>query len=271
MWVKRVVIVAVLIFAVCALASSSRKVEAAPNLTVINSYGYRDTVFGIYWLFGEVQNTGDTAATNIIINASYYDAYNNLINVSSATIPLVSGGLFLNTFVLNPGAKVSFWTALFPTQGSASVDHYDFAISFEESASKAVGLQILSSTVTNYGIGSVNVTGTAKNVGVVAQSGIDVYVAVYDSGGKVVGTTWMAWIDRSVSANEEVSFEFTLLIIPNPYVETVNFGVTAQSPDYVTASAYTGTVIPEFPSLITTMLLMMLTTAVLVFYKKRNI
>jgi len=271
MLLKHALIVAVLIVAICASASLSQKVEAAANLTVINSYSYRD-VLNNYYLFGEVQNTGDTAATNIAVNVSFYDASDNFINSSITYIMLYSGMLEGKTFVLNPGAKAPFWMLLFSGWGTANFDHYTFTILFDECATKATGLQILSSSVFTYGMYNVNLTGTVKN-GPTAQSGIDVYVAIYDSSGKVVGITSAGWINQNVDANAEVSFNF-MAVVPEIYtldIMNFDFRVIAQSPDYTAESAYTGVVVPEFPSLLATMLLMMVITAILVFCKKRQI
>lgn len=200
--------VVLLIAIACVLAGFSQLTEASANVIVTSHSSYRDAL-NYYWVFGEAKNVGNVAATNITINASFYDSSDNFVNSSSTVI---AGSYSLGgSIVLLPGAKAPFYMLLLPQSGTVNFDHCGFAVSFEECAGKNAGFQIPFSQCTRYQSGStenVNVTGAIKNtVPAPIQEGVNFYATLYDSAGTVIGQGYM-FEEENLLPGEVVGFNF---------------------------------------------------------------
>jgi hypothetical protein len=280
---KYALAIGILIVIACYLANFSRTAKAAGNVT-ISHQGFFDSVNKYYWVAGEVKNVGDTPVTNITVTANFYDASNTFIN-SSTTYILPGTASNNNPWALMPGSKAPFWPIMLPSQsGSNNVDHYNATVTFQECASIPVGLQLTLTNVTVYpmlqGADTLYVEGTVKNSGTSNATWVYVYATAYDASGVVIG--YNEWDKQDLAANAETSFHITTtaygintFIQPAKHVAT--YTVTAQSflqpLYYVTqygVASDTSAAIPEFPSELTIVLLMMALTAVLIMRKKQK-
>jgi hypothetical protein len=185
-----------------------------------------------------------------------------------------------------PGSKAPFWPILLSNQsGSNNVDHYNVTVAFQECASIPVGLQLTLTNVTVYpalynGGGTLYVNGTVKNTGTSDATWVYVYATCYDASGAVIG--YEEWDKQNVAANAEVPFHTTTVAFgvnasTQPPVQVASYTVAAESflqPLYYTAqygvASDVGGVVPEFPSVICILLLLMAASTVLIFQEKRH-
>lgn len=266
---RNVLTVGILIAVACASANFFQLAKASANVTVASHSSYRDAL-NYYWVFGEVKNTGDTPATNISIDAYFYDASDNIVN-SSNTVIMGSYGVG-KSVVLLPGARAPFYMLLLPQSGTANFDHCGFAVSFEECASKNTGFQIPFSQCVQYQSGpaeNVNVSGALKNTAATQiQEGVNFYATLYDSVGTVIGQGYM-YEEENLLPGQVVAFNFQVAtFFP---AQAANFTVTVQSANYAVEDESSGVVIPEFSSFFIIPSFMVITLfAVLVIRRKRS-
>ena len=278
-------VIVMLIVVACYSANFLGTAKAAGNVTVSHS-GYFEPYLQLYWVAGEVKNVGDTPVTNITVTANFYNATDTFINTSQTTILPGLIGLGPSPWVLMPGSKAPFWPIMLSNQsGSRNVDHYNVTVAFQECASIPVGLQLTLTNVTVIpayysGGGSIYVEGTVKNTGTSNATWVYVYATCYDAGGAVIG--YEVWDKQNVAANAEVPFHTTTMAFgvnasTQPPVQVASYTVTAESflqPLYYAAqygiTSDIDGVIPEFPSAICILLLLMATSTVLIFQKRRH-
>jgi hypothetical protein len=246
MRVKNVLTVGILIAVACASANFFQLAKASANVMVASHSSYRDAL-NYYWVFGEVKNTGDAPATNISIDAYFYDASDNVVN-SSNTVIMGSYGVG-KSMVLLPGARAPFYMLLLPQSGTVNFDHCGFAVSFEECASKNTGFQIPFSQCVQYQSGpaeNVNVSGALKNTAATQiQEWVNFYATLYDPVGTVIGQGYM-YEEENLLPGQVVAFNFQVAtFFP---AQAANFTVTVQSANYAVEDESSGVVIPEFPS-----------------------
>jgi len=105
MLANRVLTLGILVTLAFAVAGFSQQARASANIIVVSHSDRRDAL-DYYWIFGEIQNTGDLPATNITITASFYDASDNFANSSNTAIAGSYGPE--KSIVLLPGAKAPF-------------------------------------------------------------------------------------------------------------------------------------------------------------------
>jgi len=245
---KHVLITGTLILVVCALACFCQLGRASANVVVASYSSYRDAL-NYYWVFGEVKNAGNTPATNITINASFYDSSDNFVN-SSSTVIAGSYGLG-KSMVLPPGAKAPFYLLVFPQSGTANFSHCGFAVSFAEGFSKNVGFRIPISFCERNQTGSVEtVYASGPIVSMVTapiQEGVNFYATLYNSTGAVIGQGHM-YKEENLSPSEAAAFNFQVATFYP--AQTANFTVTVQSANYSVEAESNGivNVIPEFQS-----------------------
>jgi hypothetical protein len=273
---KYIVVSAVLI--VAALPCSGTivpKVTAAGNVTV-SLWGYYESIMKNYYVWGEVKNVGDQPVTNVTITVNCYDVSNTLVTSIKTEVAPLGSASYGNPFVLLAGKKAPFGPEMITSShGAQSIDHCNSNVSFFECASLPVGLQIAMDRVV-LGV-YANMNGTIKNIGTSNADWFYVYATGYNSSGAVIGTA--LYQGSTLNVSEVKAFSISSL---NEQLteEVVNYTITAQSfvtnqtsfydmPQYTTESDISGAV-PEFPSVLTALVLLASTTAILVFCKKRE-
>jgi len=278
--------VLVAITLVCVLEANAPFAKAAPNI-IVSLNGHYESVLSSYLIMGEITNVGDAAATNITVTINGYDASNKFIN---STANDFSGyGPYTRSYggyvalVLIPDAKISFEDWIGDSQGGQNVDHCTSTVSFIDGANLPSELQI---TITDAHVPSccdqnlLSISGTIKNLGTSTATQVYVYGTCYDENGTVIGTGVTSPIDiGSLDAGQTTVFAFqctggmaSFAGIANSYVVTAesftgnSYSGVAQ---YTSTSEATGP-IPEFPSEICILLLLMTMSAVLILRKKQH-
>jgi hypothetical protein len=281
-------LIAIFFVAVAVLQINAFRVKAAPNITVSLNGRYEDMIIMKgYQIMGELENVGDTPATNITVTINCYDASNTFINSTKMMLladgPWSSGDFSAYiVFVLLPGAKISFTTWIGNSMGGNLVDHCTATVSFIDGANLPAGLQI---TVTNAeistsGYNSLIISGTIKNAGTSRADQVYIYGTCYDSNGAVIasGVTGVDEVEM-LEPDEVADFEFSITDGMESLAGRVaSYVITAQSftgdaysgvPQYTETSVITAE-IPEFPSIICIPLLLIAMAAVVIFRKKRK-
>lgn len=246
MRLKRVLTAVILIAMVCVTVSLFQRAKASASIVVVSHSSYRDAL-NDYWVFGEVKNVGDAPATDISVNAFFYDISDNLVNSSSTTIAGSYGTG--KSIVLLAGAKVPFYMLLLPQSGTVNFDHCGFSVSFVESAGKGAGFQMPFSQCVRYQsdpLENVNVSGALRNTVLAqVQEGVNFYATLYDAAGTVIGQGYM-YEEEDLMPGEVVAFNFQVATFYP--AEATNFTVTVQSANYAIEGEFSGVVIPEFSS-----------------------
>lgn len=272
-------LIALLAF-VCTLEINAPQVKATANISV-SLYGHYESASSSYLILGEIKNIGDISATNITVTINGYDSSNTFINSTTQDFlvdgPLTSlfGGYV--AFVLLPNAKISFQSWIGDNRGGKSVDHCTSTVSFIEATNLPSGLQI-TVTQAHISLNSLSISGTIKNVGTSTAPQVYIYGTCYDSNGAVIGSGDTSSDVGSLDPNQAKTFGFSCTGGMASFAGIVtSYAITAQSftgdatsgvPQYTCTSEITGP-IPEFTSVIYILLLLMATSTVLIFRKKR--
>jgi len=222
---KKILLVAVLLLLATRLPVS---VEAAGQAVILNNHtGFFDSL-GYYHVVGEVQNNGDGALQFVKITATFYDSAGTVV-ATSFTYTMIE--------ILHAGQKSPFDVFLFDKAQSAKVARYELGITYQQSGSLPIGLQILSHSKHIDSIGWLHVVGEIKNIGDREAHYVKVVATFYDSGGKVVGTFFGYSDPEDLAPRQKAPFEILLQEDRAKLVTT--YALEAESSEYA---------IPEFPA-----------------------
>ena len=224
-------------------------VMAAPQIEIVSHTSYLESTGGYYTIIGEVQNVGDQAAEDVFITKIYYDADNEVISDF--------GGSFIYLDVLLPGRKSPFGSTDITTDPQL-IHHYSLNVSFRTSEPKPEQLEILShnSTIDIYD-GYMHIMGEVENSGDLQEPGVNVIATCYNEAGNVVDTGG----DYVFTVNQKADFDIIILgEHPDPISSYV---LTAETYDYA--------LIPEFSSILLTILAVSLVSITLLLYKRKII
>jgi hypothetical protein len=226
-------------------------VHAAGEAVILNNHsGYLSRTSGRYNVIGEVQNTGDGALSTVKITATFYN---------SAGAVLTTDITYANIWVLHPGQKSPFWNTLLDEAISAKVDHYTLEISYRQSHTLPVGLEILSHAAQSSKSGAIHVVGEIKNIGVYDAHAVKLVATFYSlEDERVVGVGITFSKPNDLTPGQKGSFD--VLLVEGPLIEALGitmytYSLQAQSEEYH--------FIPEFP-VPTPILLMVILLAVAV-------
>jgi len=150
------------------------------------------------------------------------------------------------------GKKAPFGPEMISSaKGSQNIDHCNATVSFLNCASLPVGLQI---TMDRQVLGvNPSLNGTIKNTGTVKADWFYVYAIGYNSNGTVIGTNIYQ------GATLDVNCTITAQSFVTNQTDFTNM------PQYTTVS---DTIVPEFPSALSALVLVASVTAILILYKK---
>ena len=206
------------------------------------------------------------------INVNCYDVSNALVTSIKTEVAPLGSASYGNPFVLMAGKKAPFGPEMITSaKGSQNIDHCNATVTFFDCASLPAGLQITMDRVVLGVHPSLN--GTIKNSGTVKADWFYVYAIGYDSNGAVIGTD--LYQGDTLDVNEVKTFSISNLNMQLTEA-VVNCTITGQSfvtnqtdftnmPQYTTVS---DTIVPEFPSALTALVLVASVTAILVLYRK---
>jgi hypothetical protein len=199
------------------------------QVTVLSSNGYLNSL-GYYHVVGEVQNTGSSTVASVLVTATCYTSGNTLLGTSSSQTMIG---------ILEPGRKSPFDVALNDLLQSARTHHYELAVTYGQSPSLPLGLQVVSSTKKVDSAGYLHISGTIKNNGSAIAHETKVAATFYDSAGKVVDAALSYSDPTDINGGAKASFE--IMILEKQRVELVSsYSLEAESVEY--------SAVPEFTS-----------------------
>jgi hypothetical protein len=261
-------------------ASLVEPVKAAEQVTIVNHQGFLD-YSGYYVVYGEVKNTGDTAAKNIYAKITFYDSLNAVLDEDETTIKLD---------VLMPGRKAPFGNVA-GVEGtlvkSYTVELMDLTMSAD---SLPFGLEIVSSSSEVNAIHNMMINGQVKNSATLTATYVRVYATLYDgpSGtGNVVGVTSATAQPYTLGPGQTGSFQMGIFVTSGKSYSS--YVLTAESDEYAVTTEYIAAVgqsstptpsssaspapspsIPEFPSFIVIPVLIVTMLIAAVAVRRRN-
>ena len=245
----------VVTFVLGALFSTSfiGSVLAAPQIDILpNHTSFIDSI-GYFNVVGEVQNSGDQAANDVEVTATFYNNQDVVIATRSNYIALS---------VLLPGAKSPFRVEFVDVSQSALVDHYSLEIGFTPTDSIPKQLEISSHNASSdVGFSLFEILGEVQNTGDATAMLVRVFATCYDVDGNViqVGGVYAEPVD--VGVNQKGSF--TIWIDPDNFDLIDSYVLTADSENYA--------LIPEFNSYLLVILIVALVSISLFSYKRKLI
>jgi hypothetical protein len=258
-------------------AISVEPVKAAEQITIVNHHGFLDST-GYFNVYGEVKNTGDTAAKNVYVMITFTSSEGDDEDEHETLIHTILPGRSA-PFAGTAGVAGSLVT-------SYKVELMDLTMSAED-VPKA--LEIVSANNEVNMINSMMITGTVKNSGTETATYTRVYATVYDgpSGtGNVVAVTSCTAQPYNVDPGQTGTFEMGFFITSGKsYTSMVLVAESDQyeaTTEYTVATSQTSTTapsstslnpsptIPEFPSTIVVALLIVAMLIVSVAVKKKR-
>jgi hypothetical protein len=271
--------IAVFTMMLTTFATLVKPVKAAEQVTIVNHQGFLDFT-GYYVVYGEVKNTGDTAAKNIYVKITY-----------SSTEGLDEDETETVINVLLPGRKAPF-AGNAAVQGSLvksyTVELLDLTMPTEDLPKV---LDIVSSSTEVNIIQNMMVTGTVKNSGTQTATYTRVYATFYDgpSGtGNVVAVTGATAQPTNLDPGQTGNFQMGFFVTPGKtyasYVLAAESDQYAATTEYTAATGQTSSTtpssstslspsptIPEFPPFIVVPLLIVAMLIVAVALKRKQL
>jgi len=233
-----------------------KPVKADAQVSIVIHTGYLDGM-GYYQVCGEVQNTGDTAARNIWVTITFYDA-------SSAVLDGPREAQVQHD-VLLPGRKSPFAYSA-GVQGSLVHSYTVDMLFYDPSDTIPLGLEIVSDSsniIDMVFLKTMNVSGQVKNSGSETATFVRVVATFYNGPGgtgTVVGVSAATSSPLSLDAGQTGSF-IILIDVTGRESQFVSYVLVPESPEYAA--------IPEFPTVIELLFLLCAATASLLMTRKK--
>lgn len=223
-------------------------VRAAPQIEIVSHTSYLDFI-GYYNVVGEVHNTGDQAAKDVLITATLYNSGNEVIATPIS---------YTRLDVLLPDRKSPFRIVFVDIAQSALVDHYSLDVDFTPTDSIPEKLEIISHNSTS-GSGMLIIAGEIENTGDLEATLVEVIATGYDEAGNVVEE------DRSyltpthvLGAHQKATFQIGMMGVN---VDLINsYELTAESDIYA--------LIPEFNSYLSIILTVAVVSIALLIHRR---
>ncbi len=216
------------------MIASVKPANAESNVIITSDSGYLSPD-AAYYIYGEVQNVGDTTVRFVKITATYYDSSDSLI---------VTDWGYSDLDVLTPNAKSGFCVVLMEDAAELEkVDHYTLALTYSEAPStpqQALTIQSHFGYVSNSG--ALRISGEITNNGDSESTYTIIYATFYDSQGKVVVTDLTFPEPEDMPAGATESFEVFYPDFDNRVPLIASYRLTAESYDYAITASVTGTI-----------------------------
>ena len=248
---KDVLVVTVFVLSPLLIATFVFPVNGATDVDILSHTDFMDS-YGSYHIVGEVINVGDQPARFVKVVATFYD---------SSNVVIATDFTYTELDVILVGRKSPF-DILFTDEGQIpKIHHYSLSITFSYSASRLIGLQILSNSSYTDHYGSMHIVGDIKNIGESTTTFVKVIATFYDSTGNVMDCDFtFSELDELVP-NQISPFEILYTRDERiPFIET--YVLTAESSQYA--------IVPELSSMLIAMLFMIGTVLAVVACKKNS-
>ena len=191
-----------------------------------------------FYVVGEVLNAGDTAVTDVYVNATFYKS-------TGETVAEISQATELSTIL--PGRTSPFDITLMDHTESQQVYNYTLRIVQSSIAQNwQLGLMIISNS-SSLDSNGFHINGVAKNIGTQSTSFTRVIATFYNLTGHAVGTVANESDPSFLDVNQTAPFEISLNSSAVSQVD--HYALEAESYDS-TSNAYDYELIPEFQPII---------------------
>jgi hypothetical protein len=224
------------------LESPVSRVGAAAGVQILSHTGYLDSL-GYYHVVGEVLNSGDQPLSHVKVTATFYNSSGIVVGTSYTTTTLS---------ILLAGRKSPFDILLFDTAVSPKVHHYSLA------SARVQALRILSNSSYVDAIGYRHVVGEIKNIGTVNTTYVKVIATFYNTTGGVIASSFIYSDPDDLNANQTAPFDVFIDKYRTPLAD--HYALTADSIEFA--------VIPEFPSSVSILLLLLSLSAMLLGFRR---
>jgi hypothetical protein len=247
---------AVLILSISLLASKGyiNSVKASASLTILpTDSGYLNNSY-FYYVVGEVQNTGDTAVTDVYINATFYDSTGvKLAEISQPT----------KLYTILPGRISPFDITLLSVTVSSRVANYTLHVAkYSPTQNGQVGLTVASNS-SSLDSSGFHIEGTIKNVGTQNTTYVEVIATLYNATGHAIATVVDYSDPGSLDINQTA--QFNTLLNSSVANKVDHYALEAESYDSQFIQDYES--IPEFQPLPFIFTLLILTTTIILTLK----
>jgi len=232
------------------VASFTLPAKATVELNILNVGGYLD-YYGWYRVVGEVKNVGDQAVKWVRVKVFFYNASDNLLCTEDHYT-------ILDT--INPGRKSPFEVILSNEVLASEVDHYSVTVlSYDVTAAKPIGLNILTNSSYIDEWGDMIINGTIKNIGTEAAESVRVIATYCNADGNVMAVEYAYTSPSHIEPDLTLPFEIELYQDERiPYI--TSYELTAESSQYA--------IVPEFSLIILLPLLITFSLVRVVLAKK---
>jgi hypothetical protein len=248
----RPLILTVFLLSVICFAYSLPTVKAEAQIEIVSHSSYISE-WDYYIIVGEVHNVGDQMVRNVEISQIYYNAEDAVIGTSADN----SSGVEVSLTNLYPGRKSPFYYTFY---GDASlVDHYSLAVVDFTPYEFSTDRQKLNITSHSSSIveGEMIISGEVEHIEGSSATLVKVLATCYDEHGTVVdvGGHSALYIEAGQTAAFEININDNVPLI-------TSYELTTEAPFY--------DMIPEFNSLLFTLLVLSL-ISIAFFLSKRKI
>lgn len=226
----------VVVFSMTMLASKCYvyPVKAAAGLSILptDSAYLNDNHY--FYVVGEVQNAGDTAMTDVYVNATFYKS-------TGETVAEISQATKLSTIL--PGRTSPFDITIMDHTESQQVHNYTLRI-VQSSITQnwQLGLMIVSNS-SSLDSNGFHISGMIKNIGTQSTSFTRVIATFYNSTGHAVASLANDSDPSFLDVNQTAPFEISLDSSAASRVD--HYALEAESYDS-TSNAYDYELVPEF-------------------------
>ena len=198
----------------------------------------------IMHVYGEVKNISNKAMRNVVVKASFYDAYGKMINEFKRSSELRT---------INPGEISPFEILYIDTKSVDTVKNYTISAIGQETERKVRALRIASNNSRLDLMGVYYIIGRVINEGSQDATNCMIIATLYDKDGRVITIGRAQTEPVNMSSYSESAFDLPVTEKLQTY-KVKSYSLIADSDQYVT--------IPEFSQLETVSLLLFLLFAV---------
>jgi len=198
---KRLILFLVLILTVSGLLYPDVHVEGIPALPPVEkTTGFKDTTYGWYHVFGEVNNTG-AANGSVQVTTTFTSGYGFLASVTTFTM----------LDIVTKTENASFHVILADSTKASQVQGRSFAVNFNQRDNTPHRLPVSQSSNSSDGDGHFHVTGSVQNLATPTKTFVQVIATFYSSTGAVAYAEWTYANPINLTAGSSGTFEIVAL------------------------------------------------------------
>jgi len=196
--------------------------QANLNVTLLSHTGYID-LSGYYHVVGEVQNVGDHAIHNVIVEVSYF-------NIDDEFIDKRFDKTMLN--IILSDRKSPFDIMLLDEYKSNNVKDYQINITYSETNDVGKYIKILNYSSSIDEAGMLQIKGSIINLGEYTARNIKIIATYYDDKGDVVAANYVDVDPEFNYLNPNQMKEFEILLEEDRSILVDKYELTAESSIY---------------------------------------